>query len=179
MRRADWLVGQLPMGMLDDGFFVRFTSLFQELATTLLDDVDNVPNIVDVTVAPLPFVRWLGTWLGLHSIDASLPDAVQRRIVCESGQIMAWRGTRRGLERFLELICGEPGDVKESGGIFTEGHAGLRPPFVQIQVPSTGWMPEGDFIALVADELPANVTWELFVAGRQVWPLVQIEAGVS
>src|SRR5437763_1081784 len=86
-RRSDWLLGQLPMGMLDDDFFVRFVSIFQEVATTMLDDVDNLGNVVDVTVAPEPMVRWLGSWLGLSSIDPSLPHELQRRIVRESAQM--------------------------------------------------------------------------------------------
>ena len=179
MRRADWLIGQLPMGMLDDNFFIRFTAMFQELASSLLDDVDNVPNIVDVTVAPPAFVRWLGTWIGVGSIDSSLPDAMQRRIVRESGHILAWRGTRRGLEQFLELLTGAPAVVDESGGIFTEGQCGSRAPFVRIRVKSTGWVPEADFVALVADELPANVSWEMFVEERQIWPPLRLGASLS
>ena len=73
MRRDDWLLGQLPMGMLEDDFFARFVGIFQEVSTTFLDDVDNLDNIVDVTVAPEGVVRWLGSWLGVESIDSSLP----------------------------------------------------------------------------------------------------------
>ena len=173
MRRADWLVGQLPMGMLDDGFFIRFTGLFQELASSLLDDVDNVPNTVDVTVAPPAMVRWLGSWIGIETIDSSLPEALQRRIVAESGQILAWRGTRKGLVQFLELFTGGPVEVTDSGGIFAAGEAGYRPPFVRMRVQSTGWVPEDDFVRLVEDELPANVTYELFVGDRLVRPLIR------
>jgi phage tail-like protein len=170
MRRSDWLVGQLPMGMLDDDFFVRFASLFQELATSLLEDVDNVGNVVDLSVAPPAFVRWLGSWIGIATIDSSLPVALQRRIVRESSQILAWRGTRRGLEQFLELVCGAPAEVEDSGGIFPEGEGGDRAPFVTIRVSSTGWVDEEDFVALIADELPANVSYSVHVGDRQLWP---------
>jgi phage tail-like protein len=170
MRRNDWLIGQLPMGMLDDDFFIRFTSMFQELATTLLDGVDNIPNVVDVTVAPAPMVRWLGSWIGVDNIDSSLPVDLQRRIVRESAQILSWRGTRRGLVQFLELVTGGHVEVSDSGGIFVAGEAGHRPPHVWMRVESTGWIREDDFVALVIDELPANVTFELYVRGRQLWP---------
>jgi phage tail-like protein len=158
------------MGMLDDDFFVRFVSIFQAVATSLLDDVDNLANIVDVTVAPDPVVRWMGGWLGITSIDASLPHELQRHIVRATGEMLAWRGTRRGLEAFLELVSGGPVGIEESGGIFAEGEAGRRPPFVRMTVQSTGWVPEADFVALVADEVPAGVTYELFVGDRLVWP---------
>lgn len=171
MRRDDWLVGQLPMGMLDDSFFVRFASLFQELATTLLDGVDNIPNAVDVTVAPAPFVRWLGSWIGVDHIDSSLPESLQRRIVRESGQILSWRGTRRGLVQFLELITGAPVEVEDSGGIFVAGEAGHRVPHVWMRVQSTGWIREEDFVNVVRQELPANVTYELYLRDQRLWPL--------
>ncbi len=169
-RRSDWLLNQLPMGMLEDDFFTRFVAIFQDVATTMLEGVDNLDNIVDVTVAPEPVVRWLGSWLGVASIDSSLPHELQRRIVRESAKILAWRGTRRGLEGFLGLVSGGPVSVEESGGVFPEGEAPRLPPHVRMQVESTGWVAEEDFVALVADELPAHVTFELFVGERQLWP---------
>jgi len=80
-RRDDWLIGQLPMGMLDDDFFLRYASIFEEVATSFLEGADNVTNILDVTVAPAEFVRWLGTWIGLESVDSSLDESLQRRLV--------------------------------------------------------------------------------------------------
>ena len=174
MRRADWMLGQLPMGMLDDDFFTRFVSIFQDVGTTLLEDVDNLDNIVDVTVAPEPIVRWLGTWLGVSSIDASLPHKLQRRIVRESGRILAWRGTRRGLERFLELVSGAPAEIEETGGVFPEGTGPVEPPTLRITVQSTGWVPEQDFVALLRDEIPAGLTFEVIVADRRLWPLEEV-----
>ena len=173
MRRDDWLLGQLPMGMLEDDFFARFVGIFQEVSTTYLDGVDNLDNVVDVTVAPEEVVRWLGSWLGIESIDSSLPHELQRRIVIESGRFLAWRGTRRGLTAFLELMTGGPVEIEETGGVFAEGDAPRRPPLVIMRVESTGWMPEDDFVKLVCDELPAHVDFELYAGGRQLWPAVR------
>src|SRR5690606_38241180 len=44
--------------------------------------------------------------------------------------------------------------------------------WVIMQVESTGGLPEPDFVALVADEVPAHVRAELWVDGRRVWPAV-------
>jgi phage tail-like protein len=170
MRRNDWLVGQLPMGMLDDDFFVRFVSLFEEVATSLLHGADNIGNIVDLTVAPPEVVRWLGSWIGLRSIDASLPEELQRRLVHESSRVLAWRGTRYGLQRFLEAITGGPVDITDSGTITREGEAGERPPAVKVVVRGTGWLAEPEFVALVADEVPANAMLEVWVGDRKLWP---------
>ncbi|HET9691639.1 MAG TPA: phage tail protein [Acidimicrobiales bacterium] len=167
-RRDDWLLGQLPMGMLDDDFFVRFVSLFQEVATTLLHGADNVPNVVDVTVAPPELVRWLGTWIGVTSIDASLPEELQRRLVRESSQALAWRGTRRGLEGLLEALTGAPAVIEESGGVTSEQVDVAPAPWVRVTVASTGALSGPDLVALIADEVPANAALEVWVGHERI-----------
>ncbi len=171
MRRpSDWLLGQLPMGMLEDDFFVRFVSIFQAVATSLMEDADNLDNIVDVDVAPPEVVRWLGSWIGIESIDSSLDVGIQRRIVRETGPILAWRGTKRGLVGFLELLTGDEVEVRDNGGVFGEGEAPSDQPMVWMRVRSTGWLSDADFIALVRDEVPANTHFELRVDDRVIWP---------
>jgi phage tail-like protein len=173
-RRPDWLVSQIPMGMLeldpDNDFFLRFASLFQELAESLVADADNIPNVIDPTVAPDSMVRFLGSWIGVANIDSSLPDELQRRIVREAGQILAWRGTKRGLKQFLELVTGAPAEIEESGGVFAEGEAPTRSPFVRMRVRSAGWATETDLVTLLEDQIPANVGFELFIGHRLAWP---------
>lgn len=172
MRRDDWLLAQLPMGMLDDDFFTRFVRIFQDVAGTYLDDVDNLEHLVDPTVSPTPFVPYLGSWIGVRSIDPSLPDDLQRRIVQETSSILAWRGTYRGLVKFLELVCEGEVSVVETGGVFREGEAPSTPPRIEIRVGATRWATVDDFVALVLDELPASVPAHIFVAGELVWPTV-------
>jgi phage tail-like protein len=169
-RRGDWLVGQLPMGMLDDEFFVRFTAMFQELATSLVEGADNVSNAVDVSVAPPELVRWLGTWIGLDSVDASLDELLQRRLVRQGGRDLAWRGTRRGLEEFLGVVTGGPVVVEETGEIGRPGQLDDRTPSVTVRVSSTGWMSDDDFVALVSDEIPANVVFQVYANDVRLWP---------
>lgn len=170
MRRDDWLLAQLPVGMVEDDFFVRFVSIFQELAGSIMDGVDNLENVVDVTVAPEPMVRWLASWIGVDVIDGSLPGPLQRKIVQASARMLAWRGTRRGLRQFLELVSGGPVEIDDGGGVFPEGGAPTGPPWVRMRVASTGWLPEAGFVTLVRDEVPAHVDVELWVGERRVVP---------
>lgn len=170
MRRSDWLLAQLPVGMVEDDFFVRFVSIFQEVASTLLDDVDNVDHVLDVTVTPEPMVRWLAGWIGAGAVDGSLPHELQRRIVRTAARTLAWRGTRRGLTEFLELVSGGPARVEDGGGVYAEDSAPGDAAWVRMWVASTGWMPEADFVALVRDEVPAHAYGELWVGDRRVWP---------
>ena len=168
-RSPQWMLEQLPVGMLDSEFFVRFASIFQEIATTLLEDADNIDNVVDLAVAPDAMVRWLGSWIAGGSIDPSLPHELQRRIVKSAAHTLTWRGTARGLQLFLELTSGGPAEVRDGGGVWRADEAPEDTAWVTMTVRSTGWMPEDDFVALVRDEVPAHVRAELYVGDRCVW----------
>src|SRR5579875_137360 len=168
--RADSLVVQLPVGMLDDDFFYRFASIFQEEASSFLDVVDNLAHIIDPAVAPPAMVRFLAGWLALPPLPPSLDEAYQRRYVKEARGWRAWRGTRRGLTELLRFLTGGEVEVADSGGVFRQGEAGLRPAQVRVTVEGTGWLTEADFIELVRDEVPANATLELFIGQRRAWP---------
>lgn len=167
-RRNDWMIGQLPMGMLDDELFVRFVSIFQQVATSLVEGADNIPNLVDSTVAPVPALSWLASWLGVTWIEPSLPDDVQRRLVRECGRALEWRGTSRGLEILLRAVTGGEVVIAESGHVRVGAAPGALAsnPTVRVEVQSTGWLSEDDFVELVTDEVPANVHCEIVVDGR-------------
>lgn len=168
-RSDQWMLNQLPVGMLDSDFFVRFVSIFQEIGSTLLADADNVDHVADLSVAPDAMVRWMGSWIGIDAIDASLPIDLQRRIVASASQTLAWRGTVRGLQRFLELASDGPARVTDGGGVWRDSEAPADTAWVRMEVDSTGWLPEGDFVELVRDEVPAHVRAELYVDGRRIW----------
>jgi phage tail protein domain len=168
-RSPYWMVNQLPIGMTDAEFFVRFVSIFQELGASLLEDADNIDNVVDVTVAPDAMVRWMGSWIGTESIDPSLADELQRRIVAGAAATLTWRGTTPGLRRFLELTSGGPAEVTDGGGVWRSGDAPPDTAWVRMRVESTGWLAEADFVELVRDEVPAHVRASLYVGERRIW----------
>jgi phage tail-like protein len=168
-RRELWMLDQLPTGLLTDDFFRRFASIFQQMANTIVANADNVEHLPDVTVAPDAMVRWLGSWIGVDGIDADLPDGLQRRIVESAADTLAWRGTARGLQRFLELISGSEAEVEDGGGVWRDGEAPEDTAWVQMRVQSTGWLPAADFAALVRDEVPAHVHAQLWLGERLLW----------
>ena len=71
-RDPDWMLQQLPVAMAGEEFFSRFVRIFQTVGTTLFDDADNIDHVLDVTVAPAEMVRWLGSWIGMTSLDESV-----------------------------------------------------------------------------------------------------------
>jgi phage tail-like protein len=167
-RSPNWLLDQLPVGMVQDDFFRRFVGIFQEVATSYVEAADGVEHVTDPSVTPAPLLPWLGSWLGTSVIDSSLDIDTQRRLVIASGRTMAWRGTRRGLTEWLHVLTGGPVLIDDPGGVHREGEAPQHPPVVRIRVISTGWLPEVEFVTLVRAELPAHVGLELFVGDRMV-----------
>lgn len=168
-RNPLWLVSQLPVGMLGSDFFVRFVSIFQELAGTLMDGADQLEHVPDVTVTPTPMLAYLASWIDVQTVDASLPDEVQRVILRSSAKALALRGTKRGLERYLTMLSGGDVEVVDGGGVWAEGASPADVAWVRMRVAGTGHLSEDEFVALIRDEIPAHVRAELYIGGRSVW----------
>ncbi|SEE66125.1 phage tail protein [Ruania alba] len=169
-RQHDWLVGQLPAGMLADDFFVRFVRIFQAEAHTLLSHADTLPHLADPRLAPIEMVRYLSGWLAAPEVDDAYGPHAQRQMLLTVAKTLPWRGTRKALVTLLELYSGAPVTISESGGVFDQGRAPDGARWVRLEVTSTGPLAEEDFVELVRDEVPAHVGVEIVVAGRQIWP---------
>src|SRR5690606_15963168 len=171
MRRDDWLTHQLPVGMAEDDFLFRFVSIFQRVADTAMHQIDALPHAFDPSVAPLPMVRAMATWLGVDWVDSSLDERLQRRIVTEYSQIVQWRGTRHGMRRLLQLLSGgSEVSITDSGGVWPGGESPHSSPHVRIDMESSGWLSEPDLVRIVRSELPATVSFDLWLAGRRIYP---------
>ncbi|MDF1603313.1 phage tail protein [Nocardioides sp. YIM 152315] len=168
-RSPTWMLDQLPVAMLDQDFFRRFVSIFQELGASLLEDADNVEHAADASVAPQPMLPYLASWIGVETIDDSQPEELQRRIVSSAAKTLTWRGTARGLRSYLELISEGPVEVEEGGGIWRAGEAPDDTSWVVMRVRSTGQLELDDFVDVVRDEVPAHVRAELYVGPDRVW----------
>lgn len=173
MRRDDWLVHQLPVGMAEDDFLYRFVSIFQRVADTVVTQIDTLPHMFDPAVAPEPMVQTMARWLGVNWLDSSLDGRLQREIVRNYSELIQWRGTKRGLTQLLELLSGGPATVRDSGGVYPEGESPAAPAHVRIDVESAGWNTVGDLIRIVREELPASVTFDLWVGGERAWPTAE------
>lgn len=174
-RRPDWMLAQLPVGMVQSDFFVRFVSIFQELGTSLLEDADLVEHLPDGTVTPVPMVGRLAAWIGVDSIDASMSEDKQRTVLASSSRTLSRRGTPGGLRNYLEMLSGGPARVSDGGGVWAADEAPGDVAWVRMSVAGTGHLSEDEFIALVRDEVPAHVRAELWVDGRRVLSTVEEE----
>lgn len=168
-RPSDWLLRQLPSGMLSDDFFVRFVSLFQAEADTLLEHADGVQHLGDVKIAPAAMVRYLAQWIGAPPIDPDLDEEQQRVLVLAMARALPHRGTTTGLRYLIEAWTGSKVVIEESGGVFEAGQAPIGPAWVRITMLSTGRVGSASLAKLVLEELPAHVRVELWVGSERVW----------
>ena len=165
------LADRLPACLAEDPFLRRFLAIFDAIAATVEMQVGGMEHLLDVSVAPDRMVRWLGGWLGIDDIDPSTPVDRQRDWVHEMGRLMWWRGTKTGVEGMLQLATGEDVTVIDTGGVYRHFQApAVNPRHVRVLVNSVGWTTEEYLLALLRRELPAEVTFELRIGGRQVWP---------
>jgi len=172
VRPNDWAVRQLPVGMTEDDFFVRFVSIFQDVASTVFEQIDTLPSLFDTAVAPDSLVRAIGSWVGLDWVDPSLPDMAQRDLVRGYSAGLQWRGTRKGLTDLLTLITGDEPAIDDSGGVYLEDEAPEMAPHVRIALPTSGPATTQDLLRIIREELPASVTFELDIGGTRVHPPV-------
>ncbi len=164
------LAGQLPGVLADDAFLSRFVGIFDELNDSVQAGVDVVEHVVDPTVSPPTLVRWLGGWLGVESIDPSAPELDQRIRVMVVGQLLWWRGTATGLRGLLGLLTDGPVEVSDSGGVFARDMAPPNSHTVSVRVSREGRTTDEHLLAVVRAEVPADVSFELTVGDRVLWP---------
>lgn len=170
MRRDDWLVQQLPVAMTEDDFLVRYLTIMQRISNSVMEQVDGLEHRFDPAVAPDSMVRTMGSWLGVDWIDSSLDPRLQREIVRTYAELIQWRGTTFGLRRLLEVLTGGEVEVRDTGGVFAEGEAPGGPAHVRLDLADLGWMHRDDVLRVVRDELPATVTFDLWVGEERIWP---------
>ena len=167
----NWLVEQLPVGMLEDDFLVRFTSIFQGVADTLVAAVDTIDAVTDLTLAPDPFVRWLGRWIDAYPCPgeaAQTPGGPRERAwVQAQAQTLTGRGTRPGLELMLQELCGgRPVRVIDGGGVYPAGQCPPGDPaWLQVELPVLEQVTVSDVLGLIRSEVPVQVAVHLVVEG--------------
>jgi phage tail-like protein len=102
----------LPGIYHESEFLGRFLLIFEHILGPVDRTVANIPEYFDAGVAPPEFVPWLASWLGI-ALDARWPVERQRDVIREAPELFRWRGTRRGLSRFLELYLGSPPEIDQ------------------------------------------------------------------
>lgn len=86
-------------------FLKRYLWIFQHMFNTITDTLDNVHEYFDPMTAPENFLQWLASWFSMN-INMTLPPDRLRLLVKDAISLYQWRGTKVGLEKYLEILTG-------------------------------------------------------------------------
>jgi phage tail-like protein len=94
-------------------FTDRFLALFDTSIRSVERQIDTEALLFDplsspstrVDGAPIDFLTWLGTWVGL-TLDRRLSERTRRRMLKQAGRLLDRRGTLSGLRDQIALLIG-------------------------------------------------------------------------
>lgn len=150
----------------DDGVLAMLLAAMARLQSPVERLLDRIDGHFDPRTAPAHMVPYLAGWFGLERyLDwaggrpgqgtpryaAGLPQL--RELVARAAGLARWRGTRRGLEDFLEAATGVPG--------FRIGEDAGRRFHLVIDAPAAAQVLAGLVERVVEDERPAYATFEI------------------
>jgi phage tail-like protein len=170
---SGWLLAQLPQAMARDRVITGFVRGFEDVADTIRDRMSTVDYELDVDLASPEMLRYLATWLGVEVETIGSADDLparedQRRLIRAVGQVLGWRGTRRGLEILLEALTGGRAEVSDRGGVY--GSREQVPPadnLVRVVLDDLGRLSERQVLALLDQELPVGSRVELRIRSQE------------
>ena len=132
--------------------------------------LDGLDAWIDPRRTPDVFVPWLAGWVDLDGfaggeVGLSAADTARvRELVAEASDLARWRGTTRGLVRFLEVATGLEGFAVDETPLDEAGHP--RPFHVVVHGPAQAVEMRPLIERIVESEKPAHVTCDL-VLGEQ------------
>ena len=96
-----------------NSFFHRYISIFSSIYNDFEQDINRLPRLLDPEVCPKELLIVYGSWLGIDLEGGSLDEKMMRQFVKEAYNLNRLKGTKKAIERVLEIILGEPAVVIE------------------------------------------------------------------
>lgn len=95
-----------------DELMGRFVMLFESFWEPVEERIDNLHYYFDPRLTPRDLLPWLATWVDLV-LDESWPDEKRRQLLSAMVPLYRQRGTRHGLQRYLEIYTGQQARIAE------------------------------------------------------------------
>lgn len=102
----------LPSIFQDDPFLGRFLLPFQEVMDAFGDLLSGIDHLWSPALTDPEFLPWLASWVALV-MDEEWDEAKRRQLIGEAVELYRWRGTVKGLKRYLEIYTGLVPDIRE------------------------------------------------------------------
>lgn len=88
-------------------FFHRYLSIFSSIYNDFQQEIDHLPDLLDVDTCPVQLLGTYGKWLGID-LDCDIRDEqVLRTLVKEAYALNRMKGTRRAIGRIAQIVLGE------------------------------------------------------------------------
>lgn len=100
-------LGYLPGIYQNDDFMGRFLMLFESFWGPIDRQIDSLPFYFDPRMMPADLLPWLAGWFNL-ALDEHWPEARRRELLRSAVELYRKRGTREGLQAYVELFTGQP-----------------------------------------------------------------------
>ncbi len=160
-------------------FFERYLLGFEDFIRPLQNTLNKLDSLFGPYSTPSEFLLWLGTWVCLP-LDENWSEMQRRRLIKEAVELWRWRGTKRGLSRYIEIYCGVTPEINDTPvqgmrlGPDTKmglpdtklgdvpGHTFV----VSIAVPDPEKINEQIVHDIIAWEKPAHTAYSLRIIGR-------------
>lgn len=102
----------LPAIYREDEFMGRFLMVFESFWAPILRQINGLSFYFDPRMTPSDFLPWLASWLGLV-LDERWPEESLRKLLCSAALLYRKRGTKQGLQDYLELFTGAEAKIIE------------------------------------------------------------------
>lgn len=90
-----------------NSFFHRYISIFSTIYNDFQRDIDALPKLLDLDICSEELLITYGNWMGLDLRGGFLETDILRKLVKEAYNLNRMKGTRKAMERILEIILGE------------------------------------------------------------------------
>lgn len=96
-----------------NGFFHRYLSVFSSIYNDFQERIDTVDQILDLDSAPEELLRLLAKWMGADAEVNFLSGRKLRTFVKEIHKLNKWKGTRKALQRVIEIVLDDQAVIVE------------------------------------------------------------------
>jgi len=96
----------LPAIYQEDEFIGQFLRIFETILSPIQVSVNTLPDQFDPRFASSPMLDVLAAWVHARR-PPNAPEGQWRSLVAEAVWLHRWRGSKRGLRRAIEVVCGQ------------------------------------------------------------------------
>lgn len=160
-------------------FFERYLVGLQDSIDPLRAALHKLDALFGPYSSPPDFLVWLAAWVCMP-LDANWPEMKRRRLIREAVELFRWRGTKRGLSRFLEIYTGVKPiiqDLPQKGAALgAETLMGAEDTIigdvpehtftVTLGVPNPALVDEETVHRIIESEKPAHTAYRLLIVRR-------------